>query len=90
MDPYEIDDPMIYLIDFIDELNSEIIPENTILVSFDIVNMYPRIDNDRCITAVWKALETRSNKTPLTDYKIEGLEICFKCNNSRSGSQKLL
>ena len=90
MDPYEIDDPMIYLIDIIDELNSEIIPENTILVSFDIVNMYPRIDNDRCIAAVWKALETRANKTPLTDYIIEGLEICFKCNNSRSGSQNLL
>ena len=59
------------------------IPYNTILVSFDIVNMYPSIDNDRGIAAVRNALETRVNKSPSTDCIIEGLEICLKCNNSR-------
>ena len=43
------------------------IPDNTILVSFDIVNMYPSIDNDRGIAAVRDALETRANKSPSTD-----------------------
>ena len=76
-----------HLLDIIDELNSERIPDNTILVSFDIINMYPSIDNDRGIAAVRNALETRAYKSPSTDCIIEGLEICLKCNNSRFGSQ---
>ena len=75
-----------YLLDIIDELNSEIISDNAVLVSFDIVNMYLNIDNDRVIAAVWNALETRANKSPPTDSIIEDLEICLKCNNSRFGS----
>ena len=79
-----------HLLDIIDELNSERIPDNTILVSFDIINIYPSIDNDRGIAAVRNALETRAYKSPSTDCIIEGLEICLKCNNSRFGSQNLL
>ena len=63
------------LLDIIDELNLEMNPDNTILVSFDIVNMYSSIDNDRGIAAVRNALETRANKKPLSDCIIEGLEI---------------
>ena len=40
-----------HLLAIIDELNSERIPGNTILVSFNIGNMYPSIDNDRGIAA---------------------------------------
>ena len=79
-----------HLLDIIDELNSERIPDNTILVSFDIINMYPSIDNDRGIAAVMNASETRAYKSPSTDCIIRGLEICLKCNNSRYGSQNLL
>ena len=56
-----------HLLDIIDELNSEMIPGNTILVSFDIVSMYPSIDDDRGIADVRNVLETRKNKSPLTD-----------------------
>ena len=49
-----------HLFDIIDELNPERIPDNTILVSFDTMNMYPSIDNDKGITAVRNALETRA------------------------------
>ena len=66
------------------------IPDNSILVSFNVVNMYPSINNDRGIAAVRNALETRANKTPMTDFIREGPEICLKCNNSRFGSQNLL
>ena len=79
-----------HLLDIIDELNSERIPDNTILVSFDLINMYPSIDNDRGIVAVKNALETRAYKSPSTGCIIEGLEICLKCNNPRFGSQNLL
>ena len=51
------------------------IPHNTILVSFDTVNMYPSIDNGRGIATVRNTLKTRANKTPLTDCIIEGLEL---------------
>ena len=76
--------------DIIEELNSETIPDNTILVSFDIVNMYQSIDNDRGIATARNALETKVNKTSSTDCIIEGLEICLKCNNSRFGSKNRL
>ena len=79
-----------HLVDIIDELNSETIPDNKVLVSFDIVNMYPIIDNDRGIAAVRNALETRANKSPSTDCIRGGLEIFLKCNNSRFASQNLL
>ena len=44
-----------HLLDIIDDINSEMIPDNKILVSFDIVNMYPSISNDRGIAAVRNA-----------------------------------
>ena len=66
------------------------IPDNTILVSFDIVNIYPSIFNDRGIAAVRNGLETRANKSPSTDCITECLEISLKCNNFSFGSQNLL
>ena len=36
-----------HLLDIIDELNKNKIPQNTNLVSFDIINMFPSIDNKR-------------------------------------------
>ena len=44
-----------HLLDIIDDINSEMIPDIKILVSFDIVNMYPSISNDRGIAAVRNA-----------------------------------
>ena len=72
------------------EKNDDRIPANTILVSFDIVNMYPNIDNDRDIAVVTNVLETRAYKSQSTHCIIAGLEICLKYNNSRFGSQNLL
>ena len=41
-----------HLLSIVDELNHKGIPENTILVSFDVVNMFPSIDNQTGIEAV--------------------------------------
>ena len=65
------------------------ISDNTVLVSFDIVEMYPSIDNDRAVAANRSVLETRTNKSPSTDCMIEGLEIYLKCNNSTFSLQNL-
>ena len=72
------------------EKNDERIPANTISVSFDIVNMYPIIDNDRGIAVVTNVSETKAYKSQSTHCIIAGLGICLKCNNSRFGSQNLL
>ena len=70
-----------HLLDIIDELNSEMIPGNTILVSFDIVSMYLSIDDSRGIADVRNALETRKSKSSSINCITEGLEICLNCNN---------
>ena len=64
------------------------IPDNTILVSLDIVNMYSSINNDRFIAAVKNALEIRQvsrAKSTLTNCIKEDHKICLKCNNCRFG-----
>ena len=51
-----------HLLNIIDELNLETIPDNTVLVSFDIVTMYLSIDNDRSIAAARICLKYSSSR----------------------------
>ena len=51
-------------------------PVGSLLVSWDVVSMFPNIVSDLGITAVRKALESRSSKFPSTDYIAEAVEIC--------------
>ena len=48
------------------------------LVSFDIVNMFPNIDNESGLQAVKNALEAREEQFPPTLCIIEALELCLK------------
>ena len=57
------------------------IPDNTALVSFDTVTMYPSIDNDRGMAAVWNALETRANKFA----ERYGLQNLLQSNKTATG-----
>ena len=52
--------------DFTGKVNSEMISDNTVLVSFDMVNMYLCVDNNGCVVAIRNALEKFTNKTPST------------------------
>ena len=79
-----------HLLEIIDNLNEMGIPENTQLVSFDIVNMFPSIDNKNGIKAVKSALDSRSIKVPSTECIIEGLKICLYNNNSKFADKNLL
>ena len=56
--------------------------EPSVLVSFDVVNMFPSIDNVSGMKAVENVLESRINKTPPTDCILEALKLCLECNNS--------
>ena len=57
-----------HLLDIIDHLNEKGLPSNAKLISFDIVNMFPSIDNQRGMEAVKTALENRIKKEPSTVY----------------------
>ena len=79
-----------HLLDIIDDLNQQSIPDNAILVSFDIINMFPSIDNERGLIAVKSALENRIIKEPSTDCIIEALRLCLFNNNSTFAGQNWL
>ena len=71
-----------HMLDIIDEINNSNLPTNSILVGFDIVNMFPSIDNKSGLKSVHDILELRDSKFPPTSCVIEALELCLSCNNS--------
>ena len=71
-----------HMLDIIDNLNDSNLPDNSVLVSFDIVNMFPSIDNESGIKAVKEMLNVRENKNPPTECILEALRLCLGCNNS--------
>ena len=79
-----------HLLNIIDNINERGVPDGAILVSFDIVNMYPSIDNEYGIQAVKKALDARAVMISSTDCVIEGLKLCLYNNNSLFANKHLL
>ena len=71
-----------HMLDIIDETNNSNLPTNSIIVSFDIVNMLTSIDNKSGLKSVHDILELRESKFPPTSCIIETLELCLSCNNS--------
>ena len=58
----------------IEELNTKgPFPEDSLLVSWDVVAMFPNIDNNLGINAVTEALEARPVKFPSTDCTVEAV-----------------
>ena len=57
-------------------------PEGTLPVSWDVVSMFPNIDNELGLGAVSRALDTREQLLPSTDCILEAVEICLKSNHS--------
>ena len=64
-------------------MNKSNLPDKLILVSFDIINMFPIIDNERGMEAVHSLLDSASSKNQSAECIIEGLEICLLHNNPR-------
>ena len=71
--PTKINDSY-HLIDIFEALNAKGIPNNAIIVSFDIANMFPSIDNNRGVAAVKSALDSRTNLSLSTKYIIDHLK----------------
>ena len=67
----------------IDDVNySNMITDSSILVSFDIVKMFPNIDNMSSLEAVSETLSNREPDFPLVDCILEALTLCLEGNNS--------
>ena len=66
-----------HLLDIIDTINEKGIPDEIILVSFDIVNMFPSTDNVTGMDAVRLALNRTDSNKPSTECVLEGLENCI-------------
>ena len=77
-----------WVLQFLNEVGP--IPESAILVSLDVENMFPSIDNERGLETVRNKLETRRNKSPPTDCIVEALEIVLTSNNSIFNHQHLV
>ena len=71
-----------HMLDIIDDLNNLNLHPESVLVSFDIINIFPSIDNKLGINSVIKLLNKRGCKSPPTQCVVEALELCLNCNNS--------
>jgi len=71
------------MLDIIDEINVNGIPENAILVSLDIENMFPSIDNTRGMETIRRRLDQEQDFPLPTECIIEALEIILTSNNSK-------
>ena len=78
------------MLDIIDNLNSLDLPLNSILVSFDIINMFPNIGNNLGLSSFKKYLDLCSENIPPTNCLLEALELCLSCNNSIFNNENYL
>ena len=72
------------MLEIIDDINNSDFSSSAILVSFDVVKMFPSIDNNMGTASVGKYLDERQCKDLPTDCVIEAFELCLSCNNSFS------
>ena len=71
-----------HMLDIIDDLNNLNLYPESVLVSFDIINMFPVIDNKMGINSAIKLLDERACKSPPTQCVIEAHELCSNFNHS--------
>ena len=74
----------------IDDINKSVLSENCVLVSFDVVNMFPNIDNKSGLLRVKEALTDSNFDVDSTQCIADALEICLTCNNSTFTHQHFL
>ena len=79
-----------HLLELIDQINSGGLPDDLILVSLDVVNMFPNIDNERGLQTLEAAYNKRATLKPSTECLIEALRICLYHNNSSFNKTHLL
>ena len=69
----------IHILDIIDNLSSLDLPLDSILVSFDLINIFPNIDNNLRSSSVKNY--SYSTNIPPTNCSLAAPELRFTCNN---------
>ena len=78
-----VDEKLSILVEkMIDDINKSVLSENCVLVSFDVVNMFPNIDNESGLLSVKEALTDSNFDVDSTQCIVDALEICLTCKNS--------
>ena len=80
--PAYIKDTTHFLNKIKDISENRVFPPGTLLVSWDVEAMFPNIDNNACLQAVYHALNKRKILHPSTECIVEAVKICLECNNS--------
>ena len=70
------------MLEIIDDINKSVLSENCVLESFDMVNMFPNVDNKSGLLSVKEALTNSKFDADSTQCIFDALEICLTCNNS--------
>ena len=71
------------MLEIIDDINKSMLSENCVLVSFDVVNMLPNIDNKSSVLSVKEALTDSNFNIDSTQCIVDALEICLTRSNSK-------
>ena len=78
------------MLEIIDNINKSVLSENCVLVSFDVVNMFPNIDNKSGLLSVKESLTDSNLHVHSTQCIVDALEIWLPCNNSKLNHQHFL
>ena len=78
------------MLEIIDNINKSKFSENFILVGFDVVNIFPNIDNKSGLLSVKEALTDSNFDVDSTESIVDALQICLTCNNSKFNHQHFL
>ena len=57
--------------------------ENCVLVSFDVVNMFPNVDNKSALLSIEETLTDSNFDVDSTQCIVDALEICLTADSSR-------
>ena len=71
------------LLNKVTEINNKFspFPAGTLLVSWDVISMYPSIDNEVGFVACKEVLDRREHTSASTECLLEAIKITLECNN---------
>ena len=78
------------MLEITDDINKSVLSEDCVSVSFDVINMFPNIDNKSGLLSVKESLNNNTFNVDSTQCIVDALEICLACNNSKFNHQHFL
>ena len=78
------------MLEIIDDINKYVLFENFFFVSFDVVNVFPNIDNKSGLLSGNEALTDSNFDVDSRHCFVDTLEMCLTCRNSKFYHQNSL